>query len=309
MKRTLLPLSLALFALSSVVSVNAKNIPKVIYGEDNRYDVADYPDARARTQAASVAGMVEAWQLSPNPQNPLELLFPRVTHARDAGVCLDERFTSQIVLPYCSGFLVAPDVLVTAGHCVTDLDDCSRFLWAFGYENGQTSLAKKDVYRCQAIIEQELNETKFTTRDYAVIKLDRPVMDRAPLKFRKFGRPNRGTPLYVIGHPMRLPLKIADGAEVKGWNSEERETPLKTLFKRRFYLHANLDTYQGNSGSPVFNEETGLVEGILIEGAEDYVVRENDPEFCMESFRRSNSKLESEERIFRINKVPALKKL
>lgn len=298
-----------LLAFVAGMQVDAKVAPKILYGVDNRYDVEDHPNSEARAQAESVAGMVEPWQLSSNPNNPLEFLFPRVTHVRDARVCADERFANQIVLPYCSGFLVAPDVLVTAGHCVTSEEDCERFVWAFGYKNGMEAIAKKDVYKCEKIIEQKLTDTTFTIRDYAVIKLDRKVKDRKPLKFRKFGRPNRGTPLYVIGHPMRLPMKIADGAEVKGWNSEELETPLKTLFKRRFYLQANLDTYQGNSGSPVFNEDTGVVEGILIEGADDFEVRENDPDYCMQSVRRSDSKLESEERIFRINKIPALKKL
>ena len=34
---------------------------------------------------------------------------------------------------------------------------------------------------------------------------------------------------------------------------------------------ANLDTYGGNSGSAVFNAKTGLVEGILVRGEQDYV--------------------------------------
>ena len=34
---------------------------------------------------------------------------------------------------------------------------------------------------------------------------------------------------------------------------------------------ANLDTYGGNSGSPVFNSETHEVEGILVRGDTDFV--------------------------------------
>ena len=37
------------------------------------------------------------------------------------------------------------------------------------------------------------------------------------------------------------------------------------------YFSANLDTYGGNSGSAVFNANTGVVEGILVRGATDYV--------------------------------------
>ncbi|MEI8190645.1 MAG: hypothetical protein WCI75_13115 [candidate division NC10 bacterium] len=37
------------------------------------------------------------------------------------------------------------------------------------------------------------------------------------------------------------------------------------------YFVANLDTYGGNSGSAVFSATTGLVEGILVRGENDYV--------------------------------------
>jgi hypothetical protein len=36
------------------------------------------------------------------------------------------------------------------------------------------------------------------------------------------------------------------------------------------YFGANLDAFGGNSGSPVFNENTGEVEGILVRGYQDY---------------------------------------
>ena len=37
------------------------------------------------------------------------------------------------------------------------------------------------------------------------------------------------------------------------------------------FFSTNLDTFHVNSGSPVFNFETGVVEGILVRGALDYV--------------------------------------
>ncbi len=281
--------------------------PKVIYGTDNRVEVDDYGIPEIRQQAASVAGMVARWKLSPSRANPNELEFPLVTYGREFGLCESERFHSQVVLPVCTGFLIAPDILVTAGHCIESEDDCDNFKWVFGYSEGMTSVNKDSVYGCKEVIKQKLEETKFTIRDYAVIRLDRKVKGRSPLKYRKAGRPVFGTDLYVIGHPSGLPMKISDGATVKGWNAEERKSPLETLLKRRFYLQANLDTYQGNSGSPVFNQETGKVEGILIEGAEDFVFDEQQG--CHVSARRSNSKKESEERIFRINKIDVLRHL
>ena len=41
------------------------------------------------------------------------------------------------------------------------------------------------------------------------------------------------------------------------------------------YFVANLDTYGGNSGSAVFNAKTGVIEGILVRGENDYVYKGN----------------------------------
>jgi V8-like Glu-specific endopeptidase len=66
-----------------------------------------------------------------------------------------------------------------------------------------------------------------------------------------------GSEVLVIGHPTGLPTKLADGAVIRSL----KET----------YFIANLDTYGGNSGSAVFDANSGLVEGILVRGEQDYV--------------------------------------
>ena len=70
-------------------------------------------------------------------------------------------------------------------------------------------------------------------------------------------RPTVGGNLGVIGYPSGLPVKIAFGDETV------------LMRKEGPWLIANLDTYGGNSGSPVFNAQ-GEVEGILVRGAVDY---------------------------------------
>jgi V8-like Glu-specific endopeptidase len=61
----------------------------------------------------------------------------------------------------------------------------------------------------------------------------------------------------VIGYPSGLPAKLAGGAKVFGTASP-------------FFFSANLDTFGGNSGSPVFNAGSNRVVGILVRGAADY---------------------------------------
>ena len=71
--------------------------------------------------------------------------------------------------------------------------------------------------------------------------------------------PQIGDPLVVIGHPAGLPLKVADGANVRSIGLSGQ------------HFVANLDTYGGNSGSAVLNGVTGDVEGILVRGEMDFI--------------------------------------
>ena len=63
--------------------------------------------------------------------------------------------------------------------------------------------------------------------------------------------------LFVIGHPGGITSVISDGAQVRS-------------NQNLHFFQANLDTFEGNSGSPVFSEDTGVLEGILVRGENDW---------------------------------------
>lgn len=213
------------------------------------------------------------------------------TLRRNMNICPHERFSEQTILPDCTGFLIAPDVLITAGHCVETEFQCRNSSWVFGFKEGVERLPHRDVYRCQEIITQGFSLLSFITKDYAMLKLDRPVEGRRPLPIRTSGRARIGDPLAVIGHPSGLPLKVADEASVRR--------------SRIAFFYTDLDTFQGNSGSPVINLDTSEVEGILVEGEEDYTF--DSTRGCYVSrrfnaFERGNAM----EKVFRINGVPGI---
>lgn len=281
--------------------------PRIIYGVDNRFETAHYGDRVFREKAKSVAGMVSKNKIVKDFLNPEFHTFFKKTAKRSYGLCEEERFALQNVLPICTGFLVAPDILVTAGHCITSERECNNFSWVFDYVEGTTRIPNENIYDCKEIIARATEDTYLTLNDYAVIRLDRKVEDREPLEFRRKGKPLLGTELVVIGHPIGLPQKIADGAEVKVGHYAGLLRPIRTIIRKRNFLMANLDTFVGNSGSPVFNKETGLVEGILVEGAEDF---SEDPDLlCKRVIRKKDSGLQAEEKVFRINRIEALKNL
>jgi hypothetical protein len=82
-----------------------------------------------------------------------------------------------------------------------------------------------------------------------------------------------GQAVHVIGHPVGLPAKYAPNATV-------RDNAPAAFFV------ANLDTYGGNSGSPVFNSDTHEVEGILVRGERDF---QTTPQGCTISFLCPNT--------------------
>lgn len=252
---TTLLLTASLFASSQLI---AKTGNKVIYGEDNRVDVVNSTNSLYVELSRSTAAMISSVNLRPDEGEGLTKITGKTL--RSSGICASERFANQISAANCSGFLVGEDLLVTAGHCIRSAADCRGYKWVFDYkveheDQGEIVVDSSSVYSCKNIVSRSLNS--MNQDDWALIKLDRKVTDRAPLTFRTSGKPQVNDPLVVIGHPTGIPTKIADGANIRSLAGT--------------YFVANLDTYGGNSGSAVFNAETGIVEGILVRGTTDYV--------------------------------------
>ncbi len=240
-----------------LLSTPVMALDKVIYGTDDRKDIYELKNNLFKSLAQATAGMIPVDQVIPQG-NEFKIIGTRL---QDEGICSDAKFAKQITAANCSGFLVGEDLLVTAGHCIEELSDCSRYHWVFNYAmdtaQKQDFIVKKDdVYACTEIIERALDRT--TMDDYALVRLDRKVIGHTPLKTRTSGKIANNTQLVVIGHPTGLPTKVADGAAVRV-NSND------------FFFQSNLDTFGGNSGSAVFDSKTGLVEGILVRGERDYV--------------------------------------
>lgn len=236
--------------------------PKVIYGEDNRVDVFESRKSMYVELAKSTAAMIPNSALR-NETNGLVKIGGTTLQGR--GICAKERFAKQPTAANCSGFLVGDKYLVTAGHCIENQVDCNNYKWVFDYkvdhsEQGSVDVEKTAIYSCKSIVERSLDGA--TQDDYAMIELDRVVTDREPLKFRQRGKPLANAALVVIGHPTGLPTKIADGANVRSHEAK--------------FFRANLDTYGGNSGSAVFNAKSGMVEGILVRGENDYIYSSAD---------------------------------
>lgn len=250
-----------LAALSATAYTKADvSVSRIVYGQDNRIETYQANEIQ-KMLANSTAGMlptVKAIDVGTH------VMLPPATIVKDFGLCQDERFAEQPSSVICSGFLVGPDLLVTAGHCITNQDSCDKMSWVFDYkvkESTKTTdilVPKENVYKCSKVIDAKLGGGGANTRDYSLVKLDRVVEGRTPLKYRTEGKIADSKSIMVIGHPSGLPQKVADNANVFDNTANT-------------YFETNLDTFGGNSGSAVFDAKTGIVEGILVRGAKDYI--------------------------------------
>lgn len=297
-----------LFVLTSVAhgKIPDFNFPgDLIYGKDDRVEIELYSEDSFIEKSKSIALRVSNKKLTPDRSNPDRILFPAVTlGAAMPNLCESEKFLDQVSLGSCSGFLVGPKTLVTAGHCMKNELDCNGNQWVFGYKKDTTEFERSQIYSCSKIITQKHVYSDKEISDYAIIELDREVENYVPLKRRKFGRVFTETPLVVIGHPLGLPMKATDGGVVSKMNAKERKNKIRTIKLRANYFNTNLDAYAGNSGAPVFNKENGEVEGILIQGQQDFVY--NAEKDCHQSKELSNSHMDAAEKVMRINKIPGL---
>lgn len=234
----------------------------VVYGEDNRLDLYQVSSSLHKRLSGSTAGMIPINLFKKTADKTFDLSGTK-TLGQAQNLCSGEAFASQPVAPVCSGFLVAPDLIVTAGHCYktfsTPENVCKSFAWVFDYaktsagHNPTKKIAQDNIYLCKSIVAAELS----ATMDYAIIRLDRKVTGRAPLTFRSTGKVAASTELVVIGHPTGLPTKVSPKGKI---TKNTQATSFATT----------LDTFHGNSGSAVFDAKTGMVEGILIQGKTDY---------------------------------------
>ncbi|EPZ51308.1 trypsin [Bacteriovorax sp. BAL6_X] len=256
---------------SALISTNSMAINKVIYGIDNRVDVHESNKAfLVDSVAAMVPGFAFLKDEEGNVTDTKFLKFPTLKYHRGYPTCGEMRFRDQPTIAGCSGFLIGENLIMTAGHCMisggTEVSDqvtskCRDNKWVFNYnstsvnKDGHLEIQKSDVFGCKRVVAA----SNTGTLDYAIVELERKATDKKPLTLNLNASATRkGTDIYVAGYPTGLPLKVAAGAKVTSSLSYSNE------FK------TDLDTFGGNSGSPVLNNKDEVI-GILVAGEIDYV--------------------------------------
>lgn len=234
-----------------------KKKEKSVYGSSYSKDYFEISNQQILDDTDSVVAIFESNSIQDNNDDTSSLLTKKFGEKYD--LCQSEKYRKQPIGAFCSGVLVGSDVIATTGHGI-DSNNLSETRFIFGFkvkDVNETNIVinNLDIYKGKEIINR-----KFSSNgpDWALIQLDRKVMDHKMARIRTDGKISDNTKVHVIGHPCGLPLKLGYDAIIKD-NSND------------YYFAATLDTYGGNAGAPVFNSETHEVEGILVRGETDFI--------------------------------------
>jgi hypothetical protein len=244
-------------------------IPKAIYGNDDRLDIYQIADLNVLDAYDSTCVIVPEGALIDNGTTSTFFYFNNATLNEaivDSGMpalCADEPYRNQPVPGRCSAFLVAPDIVATAGHCIQNASQCDEFVYIFGFQMEDASTPREtfpnsEIYHCVEIVDRAFTEGDDSAADWALIRLDRPVTGHTPLPIRRSGSVSLGQEVMMIGYPRGLPAKVVGGAGVRNIDNPN-------------YFKTNLDSYRNNSGSAVFDAAQLYVEGVLAAGDDDFV--------------------------------------
>jgi len=252
--------------LSHVQDVQSPAMLEAIFGTDDRQEEYQINNPAILAAGDATVILVQLSKLKSNSDGSYTL--PDQTLAdwyfNDTGniLCPDEPFRDQPAPGLCSGFLVGPDTIVTTGHCVECPCNLRDLAVVFGFvmQDANTPaivIPAGDVYFVRDIVALQ---TGFP--DWALVRLDRKVEGHTPLPLRQKGKIVDHQSLVAVGYPLGITRKYDLGGSVQDNTAVT-------------YFQADLDIYEGSSGSAVLNWDTMKVEGFAVRGPEDFITDDN----------------------------------
>ena len=239
----------------------APSAPGAIYGEDSRRDLFALNQSEWLRLSGSSVALI----------SPHNMIFLDNQHVKIQGpslsanerLCRGQQFENQPVVSLCSGVLISPSLVLTAGHCIFNEKQCRSTQFVFGVAFRTSSqrevvVSRSEIYSCAELIHSQHSNASQAVSDFAVIRLDRRVQGHAIASVDLRPVLPIGQPLIAFGYPNGIPMKFI-GGRVRS------NDPALSLFV------TNLDSFDRNSGSPVFDVQTGKLEGIIVDGEEDFI--------------------------------------
>jgi hypothetical protein len=117
-------------ALLVMTGAGSNPAPTLYYGADGREDVYEL-SGKNLEDADSVVALFPSSQVTDLGDGSAAILT--VNYGDSYNLCPSERFREQPIGSFCSGVLVAPDIIATAAHCITG-ETIADIRFVFGYQ-------------------------------------------------------------------------------------------------------------------------------------------------------------------------------
>jgi len=244
----------------------AAKLARSLAGDDRQEDFEFADSAWLSKLQSSTSALIMAEDLDLSDPTAVRVVGPSL--AEVFSVCPGVPFASEPASAKCSATLIAPDLVLTAGHCTRELA-CKDMRFVFNYAMQATDRAapirESDVFACQQVVVDSVGDL-----DYGVVRLDRPAVSHTAAKVRLFQAPVRlGQSLLVAGHPSGLPRKISSRGRVTDARAQTSD-----------YFLSDLYGFPGSSGAGVFEPVSGELVGSVMGGLSGTGYTQREDEAC-----------------------------
>lgn len=153
---------------------------------------------------------------------------------------------------FCTGSLIAPDLVLTAAHCLYDTRTGGRLEpqsieFLAGWRNGRASAyrsVRRAIVHPGYVFDGEVS-TGRVRNDLALLQLQRPIRNTTVIPFQTDSRPRTGADIGVVSY-------AHDRSE-----APSIQEVCAVLAKREGVLVMSCDVDFGSSGAPVFSFDGG----------------------------------------------------
>jgi V8-like Glu-specific endopeptidase len=253
----------------------------VVYGTDDRREIKDLENYEASLMVGSAVALVEPQHIQDLKNGTFALNGKSLGEFNN--LCSNEPFREQTAAAFCTGFLIAPGLVMTAAHCVGSDFGCrsnARFVFSYQLRSDNsepTVIAAADVYSCKRLVARQTfsyvdpysTSSNPPTKHYgfSIVELDRPVQGHKPFHLKLSKEPQSGQAVATAGYPQGGPEKYVG------------EGKIRSVLEGQYFF-TNLDIFNVMSGSPVFDAKTLEVMGIVEDGVEDWVSVKAEQNTC-----------------------------
>ena len=132
-----------------------------VFNGDSRYEPRLEGSSDVITRSRSVPAIFRNSALKERPSGDYEGIN---WSPQNLGFCSDAKFAGQPHLANCSATLIAPDLVLTAAHCLEKADiDCSGYKIVFDFALGANIevFSREQVYGCKEVVYYKFDQSLY----------------------------------------------------------------------------------------------------------------------------------------------------